>query len=229
MPCQGRLIFLVLAALLLAATPAAARPQTTVVQTIADRDNDDQLEPAPGESHLVRDDLEQPRPGRQRRRVPLTFFAHLSDTHVIDEESPLRVEFLDQFAGPFTSAYRPQEGMSPHVLNEMVRQLRNTVSPVTQDKLALVMTTGDNTDNTQLNDTRWMIDVMDGARNVDPDSGIAARRPTRPIRPRRSAACCCATPPSWGSSTATSTATASTRCRATRSRRACRPSTASGR
>ena len=37
----------------------------------------------PGEPHVVRDDLEQPRPGRQRRRAPLTFFAHVSDTHVV--------------------------------------------------------------------------------------------------------------------------------------------------
>jgi metallophosphoesterase (TIGR03767 family) len=170
---MGRVIFLVLAALLLAAAPAAARPQTTVVQTIIDRDGDDRLERGPGEDHVVRDDLEQPRPGRERRRVAKTFFGQMTDTHVVDEESPLRVEFLDQFGGVFTSAYRAQEGLSAQVLNEMVRQLRNTVSPVTQRKIELVMTTGDNTDNTQLNETRWMIDVMDGAKNVDPDSGIA--------------------------------------------------------
>jgi metallophosphoesterase (TIGR03767 family) len=165
---------LIAAALVLAAAPAAdARPQTTVTQTIVDRDQDDRLETGPGEAHLVRDDLERPQSGRDRRRLAQLFFAQMTDTHVIDEESPLRVEFLDQFGGIFTSAYRPQEGISPQVLDQMVRQLRNTVSPITQDKLDLVMTTGDNTDNTQLNETRWMIDVMDGRPKVNPDSGVA--------------------------------------------------------
>jgi 3',5'-cyclic AMP phosphodiesterase CpdA len=101
------------------------------------------------------------------------FFAQLTDTHVVDEESPLRVEFTDPLAGPFTSAYRAQEGLSAQVLDGMVDQVRNTVSPVTRRRLDLVMTTGDNTDNTQLNETRWMIDVMDGRQSVNPDSGVA--------------------------------------------------------
>src|SRR3712207_7901751 len=49
-------------------------------------------------------------------------------------------------------------------------------SPITQRKLELVMTTGDNTDNTQLNETRWMIDLMSGDVRVNPDSGVASCR-----------------------------------------------------
>jgi metallophosphoesterase (TIGR03767 family) len=157
----------------LAAPAAQARPQTTVVQTIEDRDGDRRLERGPGEDHVVREELAPALPGRDRRRASRIFFAQMTDTHVIDEESPLRVEFLDRFGGPFTSAYRPQEGLSAQVLDQMVEQLRNTRSPVTQKPIELVMTTGDNTDNTQLNETRWMIDVMGGAREVDPDSGLA--------------------------------------------------------
>ena len=163
---------LFLAALLAAAPTADARPQTTVNQTIVDRDKDDRLETGPGERHVVREDLAPAQAGRDKRRRAQLFFGQMSDTHVVDEESPLRVEFTDQFGAVFTSAYRPQEGMSTQVLEEMVRQLRNTVSPVTQRELELVMTTGDNTDNTQLNETRWVIDVMSGDRTVNPDSGI---------------------------------------------------------
>lgn len=171
------ILVLIAAALLLVTAPAAsARPQTTVNQTIVDRDDDDRLEPGPGERHVVRTDLAAPVAGRDKRRVERLFFGQMSDTHVVDEESPLRVEFTDQFGGIFTSAYRPQEGLTTQVLEEMVRQLRNTVSPITQRKLDLVMTTGDNTDNTQLNETRWVIDIMSGDRTVDPDSGVQSCR-----------------------------------------------------
>ena len=142
---------------------AYGRAQTTASQTIADRDGDNRLEPGPRDDYEVRTELGgAPSPDRFRTRVPRLFFGQLTDMHVVDEESPLRVEFLDRVGPPFTSAYRPQEGISAQVLNEMVRQMRNTVSPVTHDPVELVMTTGDNSDNTQLNETRWFIDLLDG-------------------------------------------------------------------
>ncbi len=162
------------AALVLGAAPAGswARSNTTLTQTIQDRDGDNGLEPAPGEDYVVRDDLGQANPGRNRRLEELLFFGQLTDKHVVDEESPLRVEFLDKLGPPLTGAYRPQEGMSTQVVNEMVRQLRNTNSPVTGRQIQLVMTTGDNSDNTQLNETRWFIDLLDGGVQVDPNSGV---------------------------------------------------------
>ena len=163
----------VLAAALLAAVPSAdARSRDTTIQTIQDRDGDNRLDPAPGEDFVVRSDLGTPSPGRERTRESRIFFGQLTDLHVVDEESPLRVEFLDRFGGPLASAYRPQEALTTQVLNEMVRQMRNTTSAVDGRKLELVMTTGDNSDNTQLNETRWMIDLLDGDTRIDPDSGI---------------------------------------------------------
>ncbi len=159
---------------------AAARPQTTLNATIRDSDRDNRLEPGPGEAYVVRDDLGQALPGRAKRRAQLIFYGQLTDTHVVDEESPLRVEFLDKFGPPLTSAYRPQEALTTQVMNEMVEQVRNTTSPVSGRQLELVIATGDNSDNSQRNETRWMIDLMDGEVQVDPDSGVPGSCGTTP-------------------------------------------------
>ena len=151
---------------------ADARSRTTVDQTIVDSDRDNRLEPGPGEDYVVRDDLGQALPTRTKTRSELFFFGQLTDTHVVDEESPLRVEFLDRFGPPLTGAYRPEEGLSTQVMNGMVDQLRNTTSPITGRQLQLGIATGDNSDNTQLNETRWFIDLMDGGAQLDPNSGV---------------------------------------------------------
>ena len=167
-----RLLLIVVAALLIVAAPAAARSKTTEVQTLGDANADNRLDQLPGEPHIVRQELAPAGADRSRTRVERLFFGQMTDTHVVDEESPLRVEFTDRLGGPFTAAYRAHEGVSAQVLEMMVRQMRNTTSPITGRPLDLVMTTGDNTDNTQLNETRWMIDVMDGDVKVNPDSGV---------------------------------------------------------
>ena len=57
----------------------------------------------------------------------------------------------------------------------MAGQIRTTTSPIAPGRqIELVMTTGDNTDNTQCNETRWMIDALDGRTTLTPDSGLLA-------------------------------------------------------
>ena len=108
---------------------------------------------------------------------PLVAFAHLADTQMVDEESPGRVELVDFIGGdPFSASYRPQEGLMPFVLNEEARAVRNLRrGPATGAPIRLVMTGGDNVDNAQYNETRWFIDIMDGGRIVNPNSGRPAR------------------------------------------------------
>jgi metallophosphoesterase (TIGR03767 family) len=127
-----------------------------------------------GEDHVVRGGLgAKAHKGRAGRRKPLAAFAQLSDVHIIDTQSPLRLEFGEPFS---SSAYRPQETLTAHVADAMVRRI-NAIrkGPVTGRKLAFAIQTGDNSDTAQLNELRWNIDILDGGKAVTIDSGDPTR------------------------------------------------------
>src|SRR3954453_19871132 len=185
------------------APPAHAAPTTTVQRTIQDCDGDNLLEYTFGEEHVpfgspfdtggCTREAQQGENLQLPNRDSIINFLQLSDFQTVDEESPGRVEFLDgtqRAPGlqPFSAAYRPQEALSPQVVESMIRQARNATSPVTGNKLELTMVTGDNADSQQFNETRWFIDMLDGTtgagdpdpemdsgpgRKLDPDSGVA--------------------------------------------------------
>ena len=168
-----RLFAATIAALALATIAGAQTvPRHTGQRTIVDRNGDNRLEYGAADRRLIRDEISPHLPALSPFPT-LIAFAHLADTQMVDEESPGRVELVDFIGGdPFSASYRPQEGLMPFVLNEEVRAIRNLRrGPVTGAPISLAMTGGDNVDNAQLNETRWFIDIMDGGRVVNPNSG----------------------------------------------------------
>lgn len=136
----------------------------------------------PGEASLPRTELLPAAPSAVGTRTALGAFAQLTDVHLIDAQSPARVEFLDRLndsgspassSSPFSAAYRPWEMLTTQVTEAMVRRL-NTLAgsaPVTGRPLDFTISTGDNSDNTQYNELRWHIDLLDGGKTIRPDSG----------------------------------------------------------
>jgi metallophosphoesterase (TIGR03767 family) len=165
----------------LAAPLKAADAPTTLLQTIKlssqpVRGNYRTLLAAAGEEFIPRFDLLGREAGAARTsaRRSLYYFAHLSDIHVIDAQTPARMDAIQSIAPElFTDACRPQETLTVHVLASMVDSVAaSQTSAVTGAPLASALSTGDSADNLSQLETRWYIDILDG-KEVLANSGAA--------------------------------------------------------
>ena len=128
--------------------------------------------PGPGLPFEPRADLAPAYQGAPCTGHLLTFFA-FSDTHIMDKESPAQ-PLYPGWAAPYgpastglSSAYSPIVVATPHVLDAAVRAV-NALHRITPFDFGIVL--GDATNNTQYNELRWFIDVMDG-KTITPSSG----------------------------------------------------------
>lgn len=164
-----------------------ARPRTMPGSTIATgppgRGGYRRLLTGPPEPLAVRTDLGGARPGGRLR--PLVAFAHLTDLHVADVQSPARAEFLDRLGDPDSphapavgrvGTYRAQEALTYQVVEAMARAVQaRPVGPATGTTVAFAVSTGDATDNCQANELEAYLTLLDGGRVVEPDSGDRSR------------------------------------------------------
>ncbi|OEU90159.1 hypothetical protein DB35_02265 [Streptomyces abyssalis] len=177
---KGRAAALAASELLSPSRPAPAKTAgTTLTRTVQpgppDGNGFRKLVEGKGEDHLLRTDITDV---RAEKLEPLAAFGHLSDLHIVDDQSPSRVEFLDRYnddpgsGWPFSAGYRAHEFLSLHLVDAMCRSLRQLgEGPRTGLPLAFTVVTGDAVDNAQLNEVRWYIDLLDGGKSVRADSG----------------------------------------------------------
>ncbi len=132
---------------------------STLQSTYVDPRRDGVLEAGPGVALIDRTELApSATPGEVRCTI-----AHLTDAHIMDEQSPARVPFLRRLGAPFNSTFRPQEALTAHVLTGAVRAI---------DLLApdVVIQGGDLIDNAQGNELAAALALLRGGR-VSPNSG----------------------------------------------------------
>jgi len=132
---------------------------STLAATWIDPHGTGTLVRGPGEPLLDRTDLAP----KSRAVGALATFVTVGDPEITDAQSPARLEMLDRYGAPFTSAFRPQETLTGPVFAASLASV-NTVHPTA------VVFTGDMINNDQENELDEFLAIMHGGR-VNPDSG----------------------------------------------------------
>lgn len=131
-------------------------------------------QPAGGLTHLKRTELAPQYSGAASRGRLLSFFA-ITDIHLSDKESPAQPLYGD-WSAAYGATPTGGAGWSPcvvattHVLDAAVQTINALHARKPFD---FGISLGDNINNSQYNELRWFIDVLDG-KTITPSSGAHA-------------------------------------------------------
>ena len=128
-------------------------------------------QPQPGLKHLKLQNLARSYNGAPNVARLLTYFT-ISDVHITDKESPAQPLYFGWSAlwgAPSNdgSAYSPVIISGPQVLDAAIQTI-NVLHTRTPFDFGISL--GDDADNTQYNELRWFVDVLDG-KVITPSSG----------------------------------------------------------
>lgn len=95
----------------------------------------------------------------------LARFVHVTDTHVVDEESPARFAAAHEVT---SSAWRSWESSSTQILDGVIRTVNRIHA--SGRPIDFLVHSGDACDNAQHNELGWLVRLLEGGQ-VDPRSG----------------------------------------------------------
>src|SRR5699024_870403 len=126
------------------------------------------LAAGPGYPVIVRTELAPAQDARPDRRRALASLVQMTDMHILDAQSPVRVEFVHPLIG---SASRPQDLLTNQGLTSLVGRINAPgAAPHSGRRFDAVVTTGDNTDNHEHVELDWYLTVLSGG-TLTPDTG----------------------------------------------------------
>jgi metallophosphoesterase (TIGR03768 family) len=118
--------------------------------------------------------------GKTKNGTNLLRFFSMSDIHITDVQSPAQTISFGMQAQPgMSSAYSPVIPYTTHVLDAAVQTV-NLLNKKKPFDFGLFL--GDAINNSQHNELRWYIDIIDGG-NINPNSDLKSKPPTDYMRP----------------------------------------------
>ena len=91
-------------------------------------------------------------------KIKLLDFIHVTDVHITDGSSLLRVEILDNISY-LKDAKRPQQHLSVAAFDAVIRSINNQHK---NEPVDFMISTGDQVDNAMQNEMQWFKDVING-------------------------------------------------------------------